>query len=176
MSTDGERVLRERAVALARPQASSDAETVDVVVFELSGERYALETAFVREVQALEDLTPLPGVPPFVAGIINLRGEILSVVDLSVFFDLPARGLPERDTLLVLEHGPVRFGVLADALTGIRRVERHGIGASQELPGGVNRQYVRGAMADGLAVLDAVALLGDGGIIVDDSENIGDPP
>ena len=85
------RVLEERALALAiePARAEADDEWIEVVEFTLAHERYAVASEHVREVYPLEDFTPLPCTPHFVLGIINLRGEILSVIDIKKFFDLP---------------------------------------------------------------------------------------
>ena len=88
------RILRERALALAAEPGETQtlADSIEVVEFLLAHERYAVESSYVREVYPLENLTPLPCTPGFVLGIVNLRGEILSVIDLKKFFDLPEKG------------------------------------------------------------------------------------
>jgi purine-binding chemotaxis protein CheW len=58
---------------------------LEVVEFLLAQERYGIATRCVREVLPLVELTPLPGVPPFVLGIANVRGQIVSVLDLKRF-------------------------------------------------------------------------------------------
>ncbi|MBW2203683.1 MAG: chemotaxis protein CheW, partial [Deltaproteobacteria bacterium] len=81
-SKEKSKVLKARARALARGAAGSegDQEYVEVVEFMLAHERYALELTHIREVYPLKDLTPLPGTPDFVLGIINIRGQILSII------------------------------------------------------------------------------------------------
>jgi hypothetical protein len=88
------RILDERAGNLARPSVDphSARNTTDVVSFVLGGERYCIETRCVREVRRYGDVTPLPGVPDFLVGVTNLRGEILPLIDLRGFLDLPSRG------------------------------------------------------------------------------------
>src|SRR5258707_9878632 len=77
------KILQERAKGLARERKAVDRqeEQLEVVEFLLAGERYAVESSWVREIYPLKDLTPLPGTPSFVPGIINVRGQIVSVVD-----------------------------------------------------------------------------------------------
>src|SRR5262249_53998132 len=76
-------VLLQRAQALAQPLAvdTVPSDTFDCVEFRLAHESYGIASSYVREVYPLRELTPLPGTPPFVLGIINVRGEILSVLD-----------------------------------------------------------------------------------------------
>ena len=75
-------ILEIRAKALAKEEVSSTDEYIEVVEFMISYEKYGLETKYVSEVYPLTDITPLPCTPPFVMGIINLHGQIMSIIDL----------------------------------------------------------------------------------------------
>ncbi|MBI3376702.1 MAG: chemotaxis protein CheW [Betaproteobacteria bacterium] len=162
------RILSERAQALARPMSQAEAagESIEVVAFVLASEHYAVESRYVREVHALENLTPLPCTPAFVLGIVNLRGEILPVIDLRKFFDLPEKGLTNLNRVIVLESADMRFGVLADALAGVRRVPLGGMQASLPTLTGVREDYLKGVTAERMVILDAEKLLSDEGIVV----------
>lgn len=162
-----QRILKERAHALAQAPAVEDSvEFVEIVEFQLAHERYALETLHVREVFPLDDLAPLPCTPAFVLGIVNLRGEIVSVVDIRKFFGLPQKGITNLDRIIVLESGEMTFGVLADDIVGVRRLPVAEMRSSQPLPAGIHENYVQGITANGLAVLDARAILADANIVV----------
>src|SRR5579859_8008990 len=90
---DVRRILEARARAAARPGAAPDDRArIEVIAFTLAGESFGAETCHVREVCQLKELTPVPCTPPFLAGVMNLRGQIVAVVDLRKFFDLPAHG------------------------------------------------------------------------------------
>ena len=86
-------VLDERARALARvpPAAAEASQILEIATFALANENYGVETRYVREVVRLSDYTPLPGAPAFLVGVLNLRGEILALIDLRTFFGVPAR-------------------------------------------------------------------------------------
>ena len=91
--------LKARAAELSRRPARTEPETVlNCLEFRLSGESYALEMSYVAETLPLTDFTPLFCTPPFVLGITNLRGRIVSIVDLRRFFELPAPGLSDPRT------------------------------------------------------------------------------
>jgi purine-binding chemotaxis protein CheW len=162
------RVLRARARAAARePLPTAEAGTlVQVVEFELARERYAIETRWVREVVALRDLTPLPGAPTFVAGLVNVRGRVVSVVDLKAFFDLPAKGLPDLNRVLVMADQRMEFGLLVDTVLGVASIAGDQIHAAPPTLTGVRERYLRGLTADRLAVLDGASILGDPRIVV----------
>ena len=162
------RVLKARAQALARQpgQAEAAGEHIEVVEFVLAHERYAVETRYVREVYPLENLTPLPCTPAFVLGVVNLRGEILSVIDLKKFFELPEKGLTDLNMVIVLEAESMLFGILADAVLGVRRVSVAEIQPSLPTLTGVREAYLRGVTAGRTVILDAEKLLADERIVV----------
>jgi purine-binding chemotaxis protein CheW len=141
-------------------------EHIEVVEFVLAHERYAIESDYVREVAPLENLTPLPCTPAFVLGIVNVRGEILSVIDLKKFFDLPEQGLTDLNKVIVLQSGNMLFGILADVIAGVRRIPLTGILPSLPTLTGVREEYLKGVTAERIVVLDAEKLLMDESIVV----------
>src|SRR4051794_13858537 len=97
LSDDSRLILQARARALARrpEEAPAAGEMLEILEFTLASERYAVENRYVLEVAPLKELTPLPCTPPFVRGIVNVRGRILPVFDLKMFFDLPQKGISD---------------------------------------------------------------------------------
>ena len=165
---ESRRILRERALALAAEpdRTQTPAESIEVLEFLLAHEHYAVETCHVREVYPLENLTPLPCTPAFVLGIVNLRGEIVSVIDLRKFFDLPQTGLPDLNKVIVLESANMVFGMLADAILGVRRIALAGIQPSLPTLTGIREKYLKGITPERIVVLDAGKLLADEDIVV----------
>jgi purine-binding chemotaxis protein CheW len=162
------RILHERALALAAEPArtQTEAESIEVLEFLLAHERYAVESSYVLEVYPLENLTPLPCTPAFVLGIVNLRGEIVSVIDVRKFFDLPQTGLPDLNKVIVLESGNMVFGILADAILGVRRIPLAEIQPSLPTLTGIREKYLKGITQERMVVLDAGKLLADEDIAV----------
>lgn len=164
-------ILRTRARMLARePDQGPVADTIEVVEFVLADETYAVEVRHVREVGPLTDLTPLPGTPAFVLGIINLRGEILSIIDIKKFFDLPERGLTDLNKVIVLHSEKMLLGILADAILGVRRIPRSQIQPSLPTLTGIREKYLQGVTGERVTLLDAEKLLSDETIIVRDQD------
>ena len=162
------RTLKTRAQALAREPAKTQvaAEHLEVVEFLLAYERYAIESRYVREVYPLESLTPLPCTPAFVLGIVSVRGEIISVIDIKKFFDLPEKGLTDLNKVLVLQTQDMLFGVLADAILGVRYLPLTEIQPSLPTLTGIREKYLRGVTPERIVVLDAEKLLTDEKIVV----------
>jgi purine-binding chemotaxis protein CheW len=162
------RILKVRAQALGRKSEPVEAigERIEVVEFILAQERYAVESEHVRDVYPLEHLTPVPCTPAFVLGIVNLRGEILSVIDIKKFFDLPDKGLTDLNKVIVLESGSMRFGILADAIVGVHAIPVVDIQASLPTLTGIREEYLKGVTPGRTVILDAEKLLADERIVV----------
>lgn len=165
---ESRRILTMRARALAREPAKppEDDQSAQVIEFALASETYAIETRFVRAVYPLQNLTPLPCTPPFVRGMVNVRGEILSVIDLKRFFDLPDRGLTDLNKVIVLQSEGMVFGVLADAVLDVRRIWMREVQPSLPTFNAVQEQYLKGITLERTVFLDAEKLLGDPAMIV----------
>jgi purine-binding chemotaxis protein CheW len=156
-------LLRSRAQVLAREplRAATSQDTLDVVEFHLASDTYGVELSYVREVSPLKTFTPLPCTPPFVLGIVNLRGQLLSVIDLKPLFALPAREPTDRQTVIVLQATPMAIGLLADDILGVRSIPLQGLQASLPTITGRRAAYLKGVTREPLVLLDAAKLLAD---------------
>jgi len=165
-------ILRARARALARLPVAEAAqgalEVLEVLEFRLTYETYAIELCWVHETCPLTDLTPLPGTPAFVAGIINLRGRIVSVIDIRRFFDLPIKGLTDLNKVIVLQGEEMEFGILADEIIGTRSIPVANVQPTLPTLTGIREEYLQGITADRTVLLDGKRLLGDRGLIVNE--------
>lgn len=161
-------VLRKRAQALAQrpPQDEGSGATIECLEFLLTYETYAIEISWVAETRPLKDLTPLPCTPPFVAGIINVRGRIMSVVDIRQFFDLPPKGLTDLNKVIILHDGEMEFGILADEILGTRAIPLAEVQPPLPTLTGIREEYLRGVTRERTAILDGARLLSDRNLIV----------
>lgn len=89
-------------------------ETVQLVVFRLSSEWYGVEISKIKKVIKVNKITYLPSSPEYIAGIVNLRGNILSVTDLKRVFGLLQEERTEKSRLVVIESGILETGLLVD--------------------------------------------------------------
>lgn len=164
-----QRVLQQRAIALAQvlPTPTDLSPPLDVLCFRLGEERYALATRHLAEVHAIRELSPLPCVPAFIAGLINLRGQVLSVVDLRALLQLPRPAEPPPQHAIVLQGEDMLFAVLADRIDGIRQLA----GTELRPPPALLRErgpdYLRGISETGWQLLDDERLLNDPALRVD---------
>jgi purine-binding chemotaxis protein CheW len=133
----------------------------------------------VHEIYPLEQLTPVPRTPNFVTGVFSARGRILSVIDLSTFFDLPAVGISDETKVIVVSNNNLRsgngqmssrevleVGILADEVTDVITVFKKDIQPPLTTHTGVRADYMQGITTDLLVVLNLDALLNDKRLII----------
>jgi purine-binding chemotaxis protein CheW len=170
---DKKRLLKERARTLAQEdvQVYAGLQYLEVVEFRLAGEVYGIETSYIREVYPLKELVPIPGTPPFFLGITSVRGQILSVIDIKRFFDLPDKGLTELDKVVIVRSGEVELGIRADVVLGMWSIPRGDIQPSLPTLIGVRDKYLRGVTKDAVIILDIQKLLADENLIVQAETN-----
>ncbi|MEI8244696.1 MAG: chemotaxis protein CheW [Lentisphaerota bacterium] len=162
-------ILRTRAAALAAPMTGKDREAAfDVIVFRICNEHYGIECGFMREVCEAGALTMIPCTPPWLAGIINLRGRIVAVLDLIKFFNLPDTGTETRKLAVVVGDHEFECGILVHELIGERAVFKDEIQdtehrAAQDAP----PRWLKNITADRLIILDYEKIRGDKSIVID---------
>lgn len=169
-----QQLLKARARELARngEKEKPVGESIEVVEFLLAYEKYGIESSYVREIYPLRELTPVPCTPPFVLGIINVRGEIVSVIDMKKFFDLPERGLTDMNKVIIVHDDKMEFGILADAILGVRSILREDIQPSLPTLTGIRAEYLQGMTKEPLVVLDTAKILSAKNLVVHDEMEI----
>ena len=161
-------ILRARAKNLAQePEKKGDAEEyLELLAFLLAHETYAIETVFIGEVYPLTELTPLPCTPDYIRGIINIRGQILTILDMKKFFDLPEKGITDLNRVIVVRHEDMTLGILADEIIGIRNIPGKGLNTPPPTIPGIHAGYIKGVTGEGLILLDMERFLNDRQLIV----------
>ena len=140
---------------------------LDVVTFSLANEDYAIELGYVHKIVPLIELTPVPGTPDFIVGVINLRGEILPIVDLHRLYGMARTGWTDQSWVIVLGGERNEFALLADKVHEVITLRTDQVLDWQGSATGVGRQFVRGVTEGALIVLDGAALLQDDRLFID---------
>jgi purine-binding chemotaxis protein CheW len=119
--------LRQRAEQYAAPprEAKVDDDALTVLAFELGGEHYGVDVMLVRGVRSMTKIARVPGIPSFYRGVVNVRGQILTVLDLRTFFDIPAASDHVPDELVTVRANDLEIGLLADSVSGVDRATRY---------------------------------------------------
>ncbi|WP_300030369.1 chemotaxis protein CheW [uncultured Roseobacter sp.] len=93
--------------------------SIELLTFQLADQEYSLDIMSVREIRGWTQTTPLPHAPSYMKGVINLRGTVLPVMDLSQRLGLKAREHSDRNVIIVVNHEDTMTGLLVDAVSDI---------------------------------------------------------
>jgi purine-binding chemotaxis protein CheW len=135
--------------------------TLQMINFTVRGDEYAVDIQKVREVIDLREITQLPKAPSFVKGIINLRGELIPVIDLREKFGLAREAYSPLASVVIVEIGKKAVGVVVDSVRHVIRVAPGELAPSPPFVGGLSGRFVSG-----------VAKLGERLIVVLDMDKI----
>jgi purine-binding chemotaxis protein CheW len=167
-------VWQRRALDLARSAGRDrdDGEKLTLVVFRIGADRYAVRIGAVQEIQKVGRVTPVSTAPAFVAGVINLRGVILSVIDLRTFLGLEAAAVGERSRIIVAESGGVALGLLVELVEEIADVAAGEVKPPLAPAKGIAEDFVTGIVAlrgQMVVLLDLERVLRNPRIVVDEA-------
>lgn len=117
-----------------------------MVTFSLAGKEYGIDIMNVKEIAKAGRFTYVPNSAPFVRGVYNLRGDIISIIDLRIMFHLPAERKSDDalESLLILRVDDHAFGVIVDNIDKVVGVAREGIQAPHPIFGDINVKYIKG--------------------------------
>ncbi len=141
------RIWSQRAAQLAEIEIEADeSEHLDLVLVRLGDEIYGLEATYVDEIRPLQQVTPVPRTPPWVTGVVNVRGRILSVFDMGRFLQLPAAGEapPGQPYVVVVSAAEMELALLTDEVLTVDKVPLRELEEASATVRGVPRKYVHG--------------------------------
>lgn len=165
-------ILAARAERLAQvPERTPDAcEILELLTFQLGHDAFAIETRYVQEVQRPREITLVPGVPPFLVGVTNLRGEVLAVMDIRLFWGSRAQPDQAPANVIVLGLERPEFGIVADAVDEVATWRMENILAAPPSVSAEGRRYLKGVTAEAMLVMDGAVLLQDSTLYVDQDD------
>ena len=155
-----DRVYKDRAIQMAkrRAGAATNEGTISVLVFSLGQETYGIAISDLVEVLPSTKCTPVPRAPAEIAGVINLRGELRSVIDLRRLLSLPPAADEPVSCILMLRNGRDEVGLKVGQVERVQTIRENELAFSEigsaEGPGG----YVKGLSPEKVIVLNPAAL------------------
>jgi purine-binding chemotaxis protein CheW len=115
-----------------------------LVVFELNGEAYGVEVACVQSIIPMQSISVVPGAPAFIEGVINLRGEVVPIVDLRTRFGLPLPTNGRKSVIVIVELIGLPMGLIVDKVTDVTKMAEAAIEPPSPLLTSVDTAYLRG--------------------------------
>ncbi|AEJ19944.1 chemotaxis protein CheW [Gracilinema caldarium] len=132
-----------------------------LVTFQLGEEHYGIDIMDVKEIVRLQDIRPIPNAPSYVEGIINLRGEIIPIINLHKRFHIKRAVIGEDEELLsgfiIIDVDGMKLGVVIDKIARVVTIENEQIQAPPQMLSGIGAEYIQGVIQneDGyLIILD----------------------
>jgi purine-binding chemotaxis protein CheW len=111
--------------------------------FSLGSEEYAIPLLSVREVMGMPDFTPVPQSPPFFLGIMNLRGQVISVIDLRIKLGMKPQVLKEM-AVIICDLKQIVLGVVVDSVNSVISPQKEDIKSKPDLKSARNSDYITG--------------------------------
>ncbi|HTU81861.1 MAG TPA: chemotaxis protein CheW [Candidatus Acidoferrales bacterium] len=119
-------------------------ELVKVVAFRLGGEEYGVDIAQVQEIIRLVEITHVPRAPHFMEGVINLRGQLIPIIDLRTRFGMSRIPATKSTRIVVTEIGSKRVGIVVDSVSEVLNIPLENIEGAPEMVSGVGTEYIQG--------------------------------
>jgi purine-binding chemotaxis protein CheW len=116
------------------------------VTFKLGDETYAINVMQVQEVLRVTEIAPVPGAPDFVLGIINLRGNVVTVMDARKRIHLESRDVDDDSRIVIIEAGNQVVGILVDCVAEVLDVEDGEIEPAPNVGNDESSKYIQGVV------------------------------
>lgn len=143
---------------MANESANSIEEQVQCVTFTLEDETYGINVMQVQEVLREIEVAPVPGAPHYVMGIINLRGNVVSVIDARIRFGLPPKDSTDFTRIIVIEVQQHIIGILVDSVAEVVDIKRSEIETAPNVGTDETSKYIDGVVSRGEKLLILVDL------------------
>lgn len=119
---------------------------IELLTFQVGKQEYAIDIMSVREIRGWSKATPLPHAPEFVRGVINLRGTVLTIVDLADRLGMGRTETSERNVIIVVHTGTETVGLLVDAVSDILAINKNELQVPPEMSADNNQTFVNALM------------------------------
>lgn len=156
-------ILDERARLLARPTVDHGErrDERDCVIFRIKPETYAIDCRYVRRIGRSTSIAPIPGTPPFVAGVVRIREEIHCVFDLRALLGGHRQAITNDAQIIALGEQRTEFCLLADEVAEVTVIDEANVRARDFGREHHDKSFIRGVTNDAILVLDIAAMLRD---------------
>lgn len=129
---------------MAKATGKKQTSEKQLVVFTLATEEFGIEINQVKEIIKPREITRLPHTPEFIRGVINLRGEIIPVLDLRKRFNVAAGEIDRDSRIIVVEIAGTMAGLLVDSVTEVLRIDSAQIEEAPRSIAGLKAEFLQG--------------------------------
>lgn len=165
-------IFRERACSLMRPIEGQDLTgLISLAVVGLGGEYFGVDLHIVREFSEVHQVTPVPSCPEHIVGVMNLRGDILTLVDVRRALKMPLSGARTAGKCIVVQIEDLRVGVMANEVFEVICLQPMDVAPVSAAMHSMNEEYLKGAVPYGgkmLSILNLAKILTQGDLVVNE--------
>jgi len=127
-----------------KEQQQYSGEKIQVVSFHLGSEEYGVDISQVQEMIRMVDITHVPRAPHFMEGVINLRGQLIPIIDLRTRFGMPRNAHTKNTRIVVTEIAGKRVGIIVDSVSEVLNLPIENVEEAPEMIAGVGTEYISG--------------------------------
>jgi len=138
---------------MAQQQENIDDKEIQWVTFHIDNEVYGITVMQVMEVLRYVDLTPVPGAPDYVLGIINLRGNVVTVIDTRKRFALPSKEVDDLTRIVIIESEGQVLGMLVDCVAEVVYLRESEIEMAPNVGNEESSRFIQGVHSKGDSLL-----------------------
>jgi purine-binding chemotaxis protein CheW len=124
--------------------AAAESQRLQCVTFTLAEETYAINVMGVQEVLRVSEIAPVPGAPSYVLGIINLRGNVVAVIDARNRFGLAPSDMTESTRIVIIESNEHVIGILVDSVAEVVELKSSDVEAAPNVGNDESSRYIKG--------------------------------
>ena len=117
---------------------------MQLVTFRLAEEAYGINVMHVQEVLRITEIAPVPGAPSYVLGIINLRGNVVTVIDTRSRFGLPSTETDDSSRIVIIEADKQVVGILVDSVAEVVELNQSEIDSAPNVGNEESSRYIQG--------------------------------
>ncbi|MDO6460902.1 chemotaxis protein CheW [Granulosicoccaceae sp. 1_MG-2023] len=168
-----------QSAQLAENTLQGEDGTDQYLTFILDGEDYGVDILRVQEIKGWEGATPMPNMPEFILGIINLRGTVVPVIDLRKFFKMKSASFDQTTVVIVVkiqdeEHAERTMGMVVDAVSEVHNIDKSDLRAAPDFGGAIDMNAIEGlaTINDQMIIMLDIDHLMNSGVLqmLDDSQ------
>jgi purine-binding chemotaxis protein CheW len=125
-------------------EVDSNDEVLQWVTFQLEEETYGINVMQVQEVLRYSEIAPVPGAPDYVLGIINLRGNVVTVIDTRLRFGLPENEITDNTRIVIIESDKQVIGILVDSAAEVVYLKKSEIDSAPNVGTEESARFIQG--------------------------------
>lgn len=123
---------------------SEEEKELELLTFYLSEELYAIETGYVESIIRVQKITEVPGIPDYILGVTNLRGNVISVVDIRRFLNLEKPSSDTEHSIIIVNYSNITTGFFVDGVGDVVKIPANTIDHPLSTIGNIQAEYILG--------------------------------